>query len=157
MGKRTIRKLFKFNLNIILMIRVFLKPFLRNSVIHFRSCFLYLCLCLLYCLSCLYKSKALYYVDHVIYAVHLYCALFILLFILMGISQMEPVNYLPWLRNFTVPLLIYTIWYQYKSLRNFYDQGRLKTVIKYLFLLIMSSVVMSLLFIVFLVLSVFNL
>lgn len=104
-----------------------------------------------------FRRKSYYYVDHVIYTVHLYCAMFILLFIIMGISQIEHFQYLQWLQYFTVPLVIYIIWYQYKSLRNFYDQKRLRTIVKYLLLLIMSSVVMSLLFVLFLVLSIFNL
>jgi len=103
------------------------------------------------------RRKRLYYVDHVIFAVHLYSAMFILQFIILGISQIEHFKYLHWLQAFTVPLVIYAIWYQYKSLRNFYDEGRLKTIVKYLLLLIMSSVVMTLLFVIFLVFSVFNL
>jgi hypothetical protein len=103
------------------------------------------------------RRKNLYYADHVIYSVHLYCAMFILLFILLTISRLEHNYYLKWLQYFTIPLTIYIVWYQYKSLRNFYDQSRLKTVVKYLLLLIMSSVVMTLLFVVFLVFSVFNL
>ena len=103
------------------------------------------------------RKKGFYYVDNVIYSVHLYCAMFILLFLLMAISQSDHFKYLHWLGFFTVPLSIYMIWYQYKSLRNFYDQGRLQTIIKYLLLLIMSSVVMTLLFIVFLVFSILNL
>lgn len=103
------------------------------------------------------KRKNLYYADHIIYSVHLYSAMFILQFILLAISHLEHLYYLKWLQYFTLPLTIYLVWYQYKSLRNFYDESRLKTIIKYLLLLIMSLVVMSLLFIVFLVFSVFNL
>ena len=103
------------------------------------------------------RRKKFYYVNHLIYAIHLYCAMFILLFIILGLSQTENIKYLHWLQIFTIPLVIYIIWYQYKSLRNFYDQSPLKTIVKYLLLLIMSAVVMSLLFAVFLVLSVFNL
>lgn len=103
------------------------------------------------------KKKNLYYVDHVIYSVHLYSAIFILQFILLCISQLEHLYYLRWLQYLSAPLIIYIIWYIYKSLRNFYEQSRLKTIVKYLLLLFMSSLLMSLLFIVFLVLSVFNL
>lgn len=103
------------------------------------------------------KKKKLYYVDHILYSVHLYSAMFILQFILLAISHFEHLYYLRWLHYLTLPLTIYLIWYQYKSLRNFYEESRLKTLLKYLLLLIMSSVVMSLLFIIFLVLSVFNL
>lgn len=104
-----------------------------------------------------FKKRTIYYVDHLIYAVHLYCAMFILLFIILNLDQVQRFQYFHWLSVFTVPLVIYAIWYQYKSLRNFYEQSRLKTVVKYLLLLIMSSVVMSVLFIGLLVLSVFNL
>ena len=103
------------------------------------------------------RRKKFYYVDHIIYSVHLYCAMFILLFIVLQISILEKWHYLNWLRYFTFPLVIYIIWYQYKSMRNFYEQSRLKTISKYLLLLMMSSMVMTLLFVVFLVFSIFNL
>lgn len=103
------------------------------------------------------RRKRFYYVDHVIYTVHLYCAMFILLFIILGLSQLQDFKYMHWLKWLGDCLVIFAFWYQYKSLRNFYDQGRLKTVVKYLSLLLMSTVVMSLLFLVFLVLSVFKL
>jgi len=103
------------------------------------------------------RKKSFYFVDHVIFTVHLYCAMFIMLFILLSISHLENLYYLKWLQYFTLAFTIYLVWYPYKSLRNFYDQRRMKTVLKYLLLLIMSSIVMSLLFVVFLVFSVFNL
>ncbi|HKG69693.1 MAG TPA: DUF3667 domain-containing protein, partial [Segetibacter sp.] len=103
------------------------------------------------------RKKSFYFVDHVIFTVHLYCAMFLMLFILLSISQLEHLYYLKWLQYFTLPLTLYLVWYPYKSLRNFYDQTRIKTISKYLLLLIMSWIVMSLLFVVFLVFSVFNL
>lgn len=103
------------------------------------------------------KRKNLYYADHIIFSVHLYSALFILQFILLAISHLEHLYYFKWLQYFILPLSIYLVWYQYKSLRNFYEQSRLITVFKNFLLLLLSSVMMAVLFIVFLVFSVFNL
>lgn len=103
------------------------------------------------------RRKNFYYTDHVIYSVHLYCAMFILMFIIISISKIQEFRYLSWVGYFTAPLIVYVVWYQYKSLKNFYRQTRLKTIVKYFLLLILASVVMSLLFIVFLITSVLNL
>jgi hypothetical protein len=102
------------------------------------------------------RRKQYFYADHIIYLVHLYCAMFILMFLAICFSNFEETSYLTWLRYLVAPVVVYMTWYQYKSLRNFYDQSRWKTVLKYFLLLLMSSIVMSVLFLLFLVFSIFN-
>jgi hypothetical protein len=102
------------------------------------------------------RRKQYFYADHVIFLVHLYCAMFVLMFFAICFSHFEDTRYLTWLRYLVPPVVIYMIWYQYKSLRNFYDQNRRKTVLKYVLLLLTSSLVMSMLFLLFLGFSILN-
>lgn len=97
-----------------------------------------------------------YYVDHIIYSVHLYCAMFIFIFILMCLSRLADLPYLGWLAFLSVIVSFYLVWYIYKSMRKFYQQSRLKTILKFLILLFISSIVMSFLFAIFFIFSAFT-
>jgi hypothetical protein len=61
--------------------------------------------------------------------------------------------------NFTEPdwlqglFVLIGFFYWYKSLRNFYEQRRAKTVLKYMLVLILSTIIMALLFTVFFIFS----
>jgi hypothetical protein len=101
------------------------------------------------------KKNKYYYVDHVIFSVHLYCAMFIFIFLLMCFSRLEHVPYIGWISWVQVPVLIYSFWYIYKSIRKFYLQSRLKTIFKYVLLLFFSTILMSFLFGVFFIFSAF--
>ena len=102
------------------------------------------------------RRKKFFYVDHVIYSVHLYCAMFILMFVLMSLSQLHDFRYLHWLDYISALLWIYIVWYIYKSMKVFYNQGVGKTILKFFLLLFMSTIVMSMLFTLFILLSVFT-
>ena len=92
------------------------------------------------------RRKNFYYVDHVIYAVHLYCAMFILMFLLFAIDKLKDFSYFGWLSFLNFPLFLYIVWYQYKSLKNFFTQSRRKTIFKFLLLVLMALFVMVILF-----------
>ncbi len=101
------------------------------------------------------KHKQFYYVNHVIYSIHLYCALFIIILvglwlnsILTAITHSEH----DWIGgSFTLA----GFFYLYKSMRNFYGQRRAITILKYIFLLLLSLFVMVLLFAIFFLFSAF--
>ncbi|WP_353550269.1 DUF3667 domain-containing protein [Sediminibacterium sp. KACHI17] len=130
-----------------------------NKFIHFFPQMLFLSLPLFgFLLLLLYfKHKQFYYVNHVIYSIHLYCALFIIILsglwlnsILTMISHQEQ----DWIGG------VFTFagfFYLYKSMRNFYGQRRAVTILKYMFLLFLSLFVMLLLFGVFFLFSAFTL
>jgi len=103
------------------------------------------------------RRKNFYYVDHIIYSVHLYCAMFIFIFILMCLSRMKELAYMGWLSFISAGVIIYLIWYIYKSMRNFYKQPRAKTIVKFLLLLFISFFVMMFLFLAFFLLSAYTL
>lgn len=102
------------------------------------------------------RKKDLYYSDHAIYTIHLYCAMFILIFISILLGKLDNYKYLKWVGYFNYALFFYILWYVYKSLRNYYRQSRRKTILKFFLLVFISSFVMSLLFIFFFVFSAFT-
>lgn len=101
------------------------------------------------------RRRQFYYVNHVIYSIHLYCAIFII--ILTGLWLHSIVHAIThevhdWIGT------VFTLagfFYLYKSMRNFYGQRRAKTILKYILLLLASLFVMVLLFFVFFLFSAF--
>ncbi|MBL0881980.1 MAG: DUF3667 domain-containing protein [Chitinophagaceae bacterium] len=128
-----------------------------NKFIHFFPQMLFISLPLfgLLLLMLYAKHKQFYYVNHVIYSIHLYCALFIIILsglwitsILTALTHSEH----DWVGNtFTIA----GFFYLYKSMRNFYGQRRAITILKYIFLLLLSLFVMVLLFGIFFLFSAF--
>ncbi len=99
------------------------------------------------------RRKNLLYVNHLVYSIHLYCATFIIILAGMGIEGIfslvntrEP----GWLSTIIV-LTGFFFWY--KSMRNFYEQRRAKTIFKYCLVLFMSAIIMVILFSVFFIFS----
>lgn len=101
------------------------------------------------------RKKSYFYADHIIYTVHLYCATFIFMFFLISLSKLGKLNHLQWLAGLIPIIGIYIIWYQYKSLRNFYEQRRAKTLLKFTLMYALSSMLMLVLFTVFIIFSLF--
>ena len=99
------------------------------------------------------RKKSFFYVNHVVYAIHLYCGTFII--ILAGILM----DYLAkslgygeqgWIGG------VFTIagfFYWYKSMRNFYEQRRAKTILKYCLVFFLSTLIMILIFTIFFIFS----
>jgi hypothetical protein len=130
---------------------------ISNKFIHLFPQILFVSLPLFAFLLCMLyiKHKQFYYVNHVIYSIHLYCAVFII--ILSGL----------WL-NSLLTLITHTeqdwvggsftlagFFYLYKSMRNFYGQRRAITILKYILLFMASLLVMVLLFSIFFLFSAF--
>lgn len=101
------------------------------------------------------RRRQFYYVNHIIYSIHLYCAIFII--ILSGLwlhSIVKAVTHEvhDWIGT------VFTLagfFYLYKSMRNFYGQRRAKTILKYVLLLFAALFIMVLLFVVFFLFSAF--
>jgi hypothetical protein len=98
------------------------------------------------------RRKNFFYVNHVVFTIHLYCGTFII--ILGGVlvdSLFKSFNYHN--KFFSLFFTIAGFFYLYKSMRNFYEQRRAKTIFKYLLVLFLSLFVMSFLFGVFFIFS----
>ncbi len=98
-----------------------------------------------------------FYVEHVIFSIHLYCAMFILMFLVICMTRVEDVPYMGWVNYLEWFLSLYIAWYLYKAIRNFYGQRRGKTILKIFLLLLMDTFMMIFLFVIFLMVSIFSL
>lgn len=99
------------------------------------------------------RRKNFFYVNHVVFTIHLYCATFIIIllgFLITEIGKIWVGESSDWGSMF---ITFAGMFYWYKSLRNFYQQGRGKTLLKYFLLFVLSSVMMLVLFTFFFVFS----
>lgn len=98
------------------------------------------------------RRRNFFYVNHVVFAIHLYCGTFII--ILAGILA----EYLGELAEYKGGWIngLFTLagfFYWYKSMRNFYEQRRAKTILKYILVFFLASVIMIFLFAIFFIFS----
>lgn len=102
------------------------------------------------------RRKKFYYADHGIFAIHVYCAAFILLLFYYLFDALK-IKTGWWIFSLSKAILvIYMTYYTYKAMRNFYEQGRFKTLFKYIFLSWMTSILMFILVLIFLVISAYK-
>lgn len=102
------------------------------------------------------RHRSLYYADHGIFTVHIYCAMFIFIFLSMVLGSIADYRYFGWLNYFITPIVTYMAWYLYRSMHNFYQQGWAKTLAKFLLLLFGYFISMLFLFIIFFGWSLFT-
>ncbi len=91
------------------------------------------------------RRKQFFYVNHIIFTIHLYCAIFILLLIIFGINGLQDKLHwgiFTWIKTL---LWIGLGFYEYKCLRNFYQQRRAKTITKFVILNFATSLVIGIL------------
>ncbi len=98
------------------------------------------------------RRKSFFYVNHVVFTIHLYCGTFIIIlgYVLLN-ALLKTFNY----HNQAIGLLftLAGFLYWYKSMRNFYEQRRGKTIAKYLLVMFLSLFIMTILFCVFFIFS----
>ena len=100
-----------------------------------------------------WRRKSFYYVSHAIFSLHLYIFTFIVLLVIISLSKLHNVwhtGIISWLTGF---LYVGIFFYLYKAMRNFYGQGRGKTILKFLLLDTYLFIVVSLIFLGFLLFS----
>ena len=104
------------------------------------------------------RKKQFFYVDHGILAIHLYCATFILTMVGLLLYKLGNLVGLGWFK-IVIDLVIFglcvwTVIYLYKAMRGFYRQGRFKTFLKYCLVCWLAFIVNSIIFVIFILLSV---
>jgi len=100
------------------------------------------------------RRKKFYYADHGIFAIHLYVYSFIALLFIFGIRYIINMTGWGWLWLLNTAIIIYSMYYFYKSMRNFYEQGGIKTFLKYIILYALSFTIIIILFIIFFLFSI---
>lgn len=101
------------------------------------------------------RTKQFFYVSHIIYVLHLYCALFILLFITFLLKSLAHTPWLHWLNWLQLVVWLYMVYYLFRSMKVFYGQGTGKTIVKMLLLGFSTLIMISILFVFFIVVFVF--
>jgi hypothetical protein len=99
------------------------------------------------------RRKNFYYVNHVIFTIHLYCGIFIIILAGMameGLFDAVNVEEPGWVKGIIV---LSGFFYWYKSMRYFYEQRRGKTILKYTLALFLGLLIMALIFAIFFIFS----
>lgn len=102
------------------------------------------------------RRRQFYYVDHGIFLVHLYIFTFIVLLIFFGLYKLNEATEWGWIDWMQGVLLIYGLIYTVMAMHNFYNQGWMKTIMKFILLNFVAFISLFFLFMIFLILSVFR-
>ncbi|MEO6905537.1 MAG: DUF3667 domain-containing protein, partial [Ginsengibacter sp.] len=135
----------------------FFSDFLKSLMHHFPQMlfislpFVALLLKLLYV-----RQKKFYYVSHAIFTIHLYVFVFIAMLFEMGVTELKDISGWNWLNIIKNLFTIVIFFYLYKAMGNFYEQRRLKTILKYVLFLFLFLFLITFLFIIFAFVSIFQ-
>jgi hypothetical protein len=103
------------------------------------------------------RRKKFYYVDHGIFAVHLYIFSFLILLVYIVLKKIQTLSGWHWINWIEIIVLLFPFWYYYKAMRNFYGQSRGKTILKYFLLFCSSFLVQIFLLVIFFFFSILEL
>lgn len=98
-------------------------------------------------------SRKYYFTDHIMFLIFLYIFTFLVFIVMIIFSQLENLtglNIFNWMNFF---LILAGIYYAYKSMRTFYMQGRGTTISKFILFNFMSFILISILFVIFLIIT----
>ena len=103
------------------------------------------------------RSKNYYYVNHGIFSIHFYIFSFIAMLLIFSLGNLN--NSLHWgFITFVKGLLsLGVFFYLYKAMRNFYQQGRTKTILKFFIFCLLLFIIIMLLFVALIFLSLYKL
>jgi hypothetical protein len=99
------------------------------------------------------RRRNFYYANHLVFTLYHYIFNFIMLLLVMGsvaLSNRTGLDIFDWL---TFALLTGGLIYLYKGMRNFYGQGRMRTLVKFLVLNFLSFWLLVTLFVIFFIIS----
>lgn len=103
------------------------------------------------------RRKKYYYVDHGMFLIYLYIFTFLFLLVLLGISEIRQQLGWNWLSILEAIMMIWGIYYAWRAMYKFYEQGRLKTLVKFMLFNFMCGVSIIILFVAFFLLTIFRL
>jgi hypothetical protein len=102
------------------------------------------------------RNKKYYYSDHFIFTLYHFIFSFILLLIVVGVAALQNWSgwdFFGWIAGF---LVLFWMYYLYKGMKIFYEQSRGKTIVKFILLNLLASVVLLILFLIFLLITAFQ-
>jgi hypothetical protein len=104
-----------------------------------------------------FRHKQLYYVNHVVFTIYYYVFVFIIMALFIGLSNLSQYIPTPIYVVTNLVLNVGVVFYLYKAVRNFYQQRRAKTLLKLTLLLLSFLMLMTITFVAFFFLSLFQL
>ena len=99
------------------------------------------------------RRRNFYYADHGVFSIHLYIYTFIALLVIFAVNGIRDAGGWGWLNFVNAAIYIFSLYYFYKAMRNFYLQGRGKTILKYMLLGLFSFIMIMGLFSFFVLFS----
>jgi hypothetical protein len=102
------------------------------------------------------RRKQFFYVDHVIFIIHVYIAIFVSLLIYYGVDALHTVTGLSLFGFINTLIGFYIFFYCPVAMVKFYGQSIVKTSFKYFILLFIASILTGLLMSLFLITSFFQ-
>jgi hypothetical protein len=100
-----------------------------------------------------HRRKEYFYVSHGIFSIHFYVFVFIILLLMFGLAELRSLVHWDWLLSVQRLLGFLIFIYLYKAMRYFYQQGRAKTIVKFLLLNLLSGFMILFLFLGFILFS----
>lgn len=124
---------------------------MTDKFIHFLPTIMFISLPILaLIIKLLYvRKKQFYYVNHLVFGIHFYIFAYLMMLLFFAFTKVNRYNpSIIWdVLRYLVFFLI--LFYLYKAMRNFYKQGRIKTILKFLTLNFLSFLVSIILFSIF--------
>lgn len=102
------------------------------------------------------RRKQFFYVDHGLFLIHLYIFTFLVMLLFFSLIEIKKSLFWGWIGFLQVALLVYGIIYAVLAMKNFYRQGWIKTILKFILFNILCSICLVVLFIVFMALTVYT-
>jgi hypothetical protein len=102
------------------------------------------------------RQKRFYFVGHAVFTMHFYIFLFIAQLLILVITRMKEVTNLAWIGYFDAAIVLAVFFYLYKAMRNFYQQRRGITILKYGIFLFGYSIGILFLVAIFFFVSIFK-
>ncbi len=102
------------------------------------------------------KRKEFFFADHGVFLIHLYIFSFLFLLVYFGLDRLIEVTNFDDLEWIQLALFLVGVFYALKAMKNFYKQGWVKTIIKFILFNILCLVSLILLFGIFLVFSIYQ-
>ncbi|MEP6684168.1 MAG: DUF3667 domain-containing protein [Parafilimonas sp.] len=100
------------------------------------------------------RRKQFTYVQHGVFSVHIYIAAYIFILVIYGLSLLKDVTHWSIFGYLSVLGGAGIFYYVYKSMQNFYEQKRGKTILKFFLFLLVYYIVLILLMVSFIMTSI---
>ncbi|MES2773129.1 MAG: DUF3667 domain-containing protein [Bacteroidota bacterium] len=91
------------------------------------------------------RRKQFYYTDHGVFSIYHFIAVFIIMLFLLGLEKLWNATGWTVFKYMSIGCLLYILFYLYKSMRNFYQQRRGKTIIKFILLCMVAGTLTAIL------------